>query len=135
MSPAGSSQVEWPLRAPRTDEAECAGPVAKVMIRHRVAIDRDRVSPVSCAEGSGVGRTAGWRHSPGTCGRAAAGHDGCCQAFERTKGTGSQRSYTASPQHNSGAAKLRKRAGLRCFRGGALCGIVADAELCRVAAA
>ncbi len=118
MSPAGITQVDWPLRAPRTGEAECAGRVAKLMTRHRPTIDRDRLSPVSCAEGSGVRRPAGRRHSSGTGGRVAAGQDGCFQALERTKGPGSWRSYAASPQHNSGAAILRKRAQLRCFRGG-----------------
>ncbi len=88
MSPAGSTRVDWPLRAPRTGEAECAGRVAKLMTRHRAAIDRDRVSPVSCAEGSGVGRPAGRRHSSGTGDRGAAEHNGCCQAFERTPVTG-----------------------------------------------
>ncbi len=61
MSPSGSTQVEWTLQAPCTGEAECAACVAKLMTRHRVAIDRERVSPASCAEGSVVGRSAGWR--------------------------------------------------------------------------
>ncbi len=118
MRPAGRTQVDWPLQAPRTGEAECVGRVAKLMTRHRVAIDRDRVSPVFWAEGSGAGMPAGWRHRSGTGGPVAAGHDGGCQAFERTKGPGSQRNYAASQQHNSGVARLRKRAQLSCFRGG-----------------
>ncbi|MCP4546692.1 MAG: NAD(P)/FAD-dependent oxidoreductase [bacterium] len=74
---------------------------AKVMTHHRVAIDRERVSPASCAEGSVVGRSAGWRHCSGTGRRVAAGQDACFPALERTKGPGSQRSYAASWQHNS----------------------------------
>ena len=116
MSPAGSTQADGRLRAPGPGEAEWACRVAKLMTRHRVAIDRDRVSSVSCAEGSGAGRPDGWRHSSEAGGRVAAGHDGCCQAFERTKGAWAQRSYAASSQHNSGAARLRKRAHLRCFQ-------------------
>ncbi|MCP4676332.1 MAG: hypothetical protein GY854_12630 [Deltaproteobacteria bacterium] len=57
MSTVGSTQVDWRLRAPRPGGGECAGRVAKLKTRDRVAIERDRVSPDS--EGSGFGRPAG----------------------------------------------------------------------------
>jgi len=134
MSPAGSTHVDWLLRAPRKGEAEYVDRVAKLMTRHRVAIDRPRVIPVSCTEGSGVGRSAGWCHSSGTHGRAAARQEDCFGALERTQGSRfggavppPAHSITRAPSahenehqrrsfrgsHSAGAWRLRSHAALR----------------------
>jgi len=101
MIPAGSTQVDWPLRVPRPGEAECAGRVAKLMARQRVAIDRDRVSPDSSAERSGVGRPAGWRHSSPVTGLRNRREVTCFRAFSGTTGASRERSDAAAWRHSS----------------------------------
>ncbi len=117
MSLAGSTQADRRPRPPRPCGAECAGRVTKLTTRDRVAIDRDRVSPVSCAEGSGVGRPVLRRHSCGTGGRVATGQDACSPALERTKEPGSERNYAAAWRHSNQEAAQERPAKSPCFSG------------------
>ncbi len=126
MNAVGSTQVDWRLRAPRPSQAESAGRDATLRTPAPVAIDRDRVSPDSCAEGRGLGSPAGWRlrsyaarmqHSSPATGLRNRREATCFRAFSGPTGASPARSDAAAWRHRYQEAAQERPAKSPCFQG------------------